>query len=142
MFERRRSGRWLPGESPAPAARSRFEYTARATTEALFVHDERVFKNVRVVQLVLTLGLSPSSELFIQRLVVVDSSGQVLLVDGDTVLATPDQLSGVSVAARVVGEAKGPKIVGYNYKPKSNQRRRWGHRQRYSTVEITGITRG
>jgi large subunit ribosomal protein L21 len=66
----------------------------------------------------------------------------VLLVDGDTVLATPDQLSGVSVAARVVGEAKGPKIVGYNYKPKSNQRRRWGHRQRYSTVEITGITRG
>ena len=66
----------------------------------------------------------------------------VLLVDGDTVLATPDQLSGVSVAARVVGEAKGPKIVGYNYKPKSNQRRRWGHRQRYSTVEITGISRG
>jgi large subunit ribosomal protein L21 len=66
----------------------------------------------------------------------------VLLVDGETVLATPEQLSGVSVAARVVGEAKGPKIVGFNYKPKSNQRRRWGHRQRYSTVEITGITRG
>ena len=54
----------------------------------------------------------------------------------------PDQLSGASVAARVVGEAKGPKITAFNYKPKSNQRRRWGHRQRYSTVEITGISRG
>jgi large subunit ribosomal protein L21 len=66
----------------------------------------------------------------------------VLLVDGDAVLATPEELSGASVAARIVGETKGPKIVGFNYKPKSNQRRRWGHRQRYSTVEITGITRG
>jgi len=66
----------------------------------------------------------------------------VLLVDGDTVLATPDQLSGAAVAARVVGEAKGPKITAFNYKPKSNQRRRWGHRQRYSTVEILGISRG
>jgi large subunit ribosomal protein L21 len=66
----------------------------------------------------------------------------VLVVDGENVLATPEQLSGASVAARVVGEAKGPKIVGFNYKPKANQRRRWGHRQRYSTLEITGITRG
>jgi large subunit ribosomal protein L21 len=66
----------------------------------------------------------------------------VLLVDGDAVLATPAELSGASVSGRVVGEAKGPKIVAFNYKPKTNQRRRWGHRQRYSTVEITGISRG
>lgn len=66
----------------------------------------------------------------------------VLLVDGETVLATPAQLAGASVAARIVGETKGRKIVAFNYKPKSNQRRRWGHRQRYSTVEITGISRG
>jgi large subunit ribosomal protein L21 len=65
----------------------------------------------------------------------------VLLVDGDVVLATPEQLSGVAVAGRVVGQAKGPKITAFNYKPTSNQRRRWGHRQRYSTVEITGISR-
>ena len=64
----------------------------------------------------------------------------VLLVDGDVVLATPDQLAGVAVAARVVGESKGPKITAFNYKPKSNQRRRWGHRQRYTAIEITAIT--
>jgi large subunit ribosomal protein L21 len=66
----------------------------------------------------------------------------VLLVDGDTVLATPGQLGKSTVKARVVGETKGPKIRGFTYKSKSNQRRRWGHRQHYSTIEITGITKG
>ena len=66
----------------------------------------------------------------------------ILVVDGDTVLATPSQLSGSKVAGRVVGEAKGPKISGFNYKNKSNQRKRWGHRQKYATVEITSIKKG
>jgi large subunit ribosomal protein L21 len=65
----------------------------------------------------------------------------VLLVDGDTVLATPDDLGGASVSARVVGDAKGPKINGFTYKNKTNNRRRWGHRQHYTRIEITGISR-
>ncbi|MDP9441134.1 MAG: 50S ribosomal protein L21 [Actinomycetota bacterium] len=66
----------------------------------------------------------------------------VLLVDGETVLASAGDLAGASVAARVVGETKGPKIRGFTYKNKTNQRRRWGHRQKYTTIEITGISRG
>lgn len=66
----------------------------------------------------------------------------VLLVDGDTVLAGPRALEKAKVTARVVGEAKGPKVTGFTYKAKTNQRRRWGHRQRYSTIEITGISKG
>jgi large subunit ribosomal protein L21 len=66
----------------------------------------------------------------------------VLLVDGERVLATPADLGGVSVKARVVGDAKGPKIRGFTYKNKKNQRRRWGHRQHYSVIEITDITAG
>jgi len=66
----------------------------------------------------------------------------VLVVDGDTVLATPDQLGAVTVTAKVTGEAKGPKITGFTYKNKSRQSRRWGHRQHYSTIEITGISKG
>lgn len=64
----------------------------------------------------------------------------VLVVDGETVLATPAQLEGASVTGQVVGEEKGPKIRAMTYKAKSRQRRRWGHRQHYSTVEITAIT--
>ncbi len=66
----------------------------------------------------------------------------VLVVDGATVVSSPADLSSASVAARVVGEAKGPKVRGFTYKNKSNQRRRWGHRQHYTTIEITGITKG
>jgi large subunit ribosomal protein L21 len=66
----------------------------------------------------------------------------VLLVDGDSVVAAAGDLAGASVAARVVGEAAGPKIRGFVYKNKTNQRRRWGHRQHYTTIEITGISKG
>ena len=62
-----------------------------------------------------------------------------MVVDGDTVLATPDQLGGVTVTGTVIGEAKGPKINGFTYKKRTNQRRRYGHRQRYTVVEITKI---
>lgn len=66
----------------------------------------------------------------------------VLLVDGDTVLAGAAKLAGATVSARVVGESKGPKIRGFTYKNKSRGRRQWGHRQHYTTIEITGISRG
>ena len=64
----------------------------------------------------------------------------VLVVDGDTVLATADQLGKASVKGKVVGTAKGTKINGFTYKKKTNQRRRYGHRQHYTVVEITSIT--
>jgi large subunit ribosomal protein L21 len=66
----------------------------------------------------------------------------VLVVDGADVRATPDQLAGASVSARVVDEVRGPKITGFTYKNKSNERRRWGHRQDHSVIEITAITKG
>jgi len=63
----------------------------------------------------------------------------VLVVDGDRVLAGAT-LEGATVTATVVGEERGEKIRGLTYKAKTRQRRRWGHRQRYTTVKITGIT--
>ena len=66
----------------------------------------------------------------------------VMVVDGDSVLATPDQLAGARVSARVLDETKGKKINAFDYKAKANVRKRWGHRQTYATIEITGITAG
>ena len=66
----------------------------------------------------------------------------VLIVDGDTVLSTPDALKAAIVTAEVLGAEKGPKINAMTYKSKANERRRWGHRQRYTTVQITAITAG
>ena len=78
---------------------------------------------------------------------LLDAAGEVelapvLVVDGDRVIATPKELEAARVSARVVDEARGPKVTGFTYKPKTNNRKRWGHRQRYSLIEITGITAG
>jgi large subunit ribosomal protein L21 len=83
-------------------------------------------------------------QLEVERLGVDDGSevelAPVLVVDGDSVAATPSQLEGAVVTARVVGATRGPKIDGFTYQPKSNNRRRYGHRQDLSVIEILGIT--
>lgn len=66
----------------------------------------------------------------------------VLVVDGDRVLATPSELDGATITAKVIGETKGPKINGFTYKRRTRSRRRYGHRQRYTLVEITKIAAG
>ncbi|MGA9077516.1 MAG: 50S ribosomal protein L21 [Acidimicrobiales bacterium] len=72
----------------------------------------------------------------------VVSFSPVLLVDGTTVVAGRGALASAKVAGRVVGRSKGPKIVGFTYQPKARGRRRFGHRQHYSVVEITAIEPG
>jgi large subunit ribosomal protein L21 len=83
-------------------------------------------------------------QLEVERLGLDDGSevelAPILVVDGEHVLATPAQLEGAVVTARVVGATRGPKIDGFIYKPKSNNRRRYGHRQDLSVIEIVGIT--
>ncbi len=65
----------------------------------------------------------------------------VMVVDGDRVVAGAD-VSSAKVSAKVLDEGRGAKVRAFTYKNKSNQRRRWGHRQAYSTIEITGISAG
>lgn len=81
-----------------------------------------------------SLGDALGAEVVLEPVLLVDDAGAVR--------ATPEQLAGVTVTGRVVGEELGPKINAMTYKAKSNQRRRWGHRQRYSTVEILSIAVG
>ena len=72
----------------------------------------------------------------------VDStvSFDVLLVekDGDVTIGTP-VVEGVKVEGKVVGQIRGEKIIVFKYKSKKNYRRKQGHRQPYTKVEITKI---
>lgn len=72
----------------------------------------------------------------------VDStvSFDVLLVgnDGDVKVGTP-VVDGVKVEGKVVGQIRGEKIIVFKYKSKKNYRRKQGHRQPYTKVEITKI---
>ena len=72
----------------------------------------------------------------------VDStvSFDVLLVgnEGDVKVGTP-VVEGVKVEGKVVGQVRGDKIIVFKYKSKKNYRRKQGHRQPYTKVEITKI---
>ena len=65
----------------------------------------------------------------------------LLVVDGETVISDPAELSAYQVTAEVVGPAKGPKISMIHYRNKTGYKRRQGHRQKYTQVRITGIAK-
>jgi large subunit ribosomal protein L21 len=64
-------------------------------------------------------------------LLVVDDSGAT--ISDRTVLAK------ATVSAKVLGEGKGDKIDIFKYKNKTGYSRRLGHRQRYTSLEVTDI---
>ena len=72
----------------------------------------------------------------------VDStvSFDVMLVEneGEVKVGTP-VVEGVKVEGKVVGQIRGEKIIVFKYKAKKNYRRKQGHRQPYTKVEITKI---
>ncbi len=63
----------------------------------------------------------------------------LLVVDGDETISDRDRLGGAAVRAKVLGENKGDKINIFKYKNKTGYRRRQGHRQIYTRLEITEI---
>ncbi len=62
----------------------------------------------------------------------------LLYVDGDT-FVDGDDLSKVTVEAKVVAHERGPKLRIVKFKPKRGYKRRTGHRQELTRLEITSI---
>jgi large subunit ribosomal protein L21 len=58
--------------------------------------------------------------------------------DEDLTFGTP-LVQGVSVNAKVLGHGKGKKITVFKYKPKKGYRKKQGHRQPYTRVQIEKI---
>ncbi len=64
----------------------------------------------------------------------------LLIVDdkGKTRSAKKD-LDAARVTGTVVGQTKGPKVEVFKYRNKTGYRRHQGHRQKYTTIEISDI---
>ena len=82
------------------------------------------------------------STLVVERLRAGDGESvalePLLVVDGSDVIDGSD-LAGVSVQARVVGHERGPKLRVVKFKPKRGYKRRTGHRQELTRIEVTSL---
>jgi large subunit ribosomal protein L21 len=65
--------------------------------------------------------------------------GEVLVVGGDSVLLGVPVVAGASVAAEVLEQGRGPKVIAFKKRRRKNSRRKRGHRQEYTMVRITEI---
>jgi large subunit ribosomal protein L21 len=72
-----------------------------------------------------------SDKLSFSPLLVVDDEGNAV--------SDRDVLAKATVTAKILGESQGPKIDIFKYKNKTGYRRRQGHRQKYTQIEITEI---
>ena len=65
--------------------------------------------------------------------------GEVLVVGGDSVTLGAPTVSGATVAAEVLEQARGPKIIAFKKRRRKNSRRKIGHRQEFTLLRITEI---
>jgi large subunit ribosomal protein L21 len=75
--------------------------------------------------------LRAEGEVTFTPVLVVDDKGKVF--------SSRQELSSAKVTAKVLGESAGEKIDIFKYKAKTGYRRRGGHRQRYTQIEVTKI---
>jgi large subunit ribosomal protein L21 len=65
--------------------------------------------------------------------------GEVLVVGGDSVTLGTPTVSGATVAAQVLEQGRGAKIIAFKKRRRKNSRRKIGHRQEFTLLRITEI---
>jgi|LFRM01.1.fsa_nt_gb large subunit ribosomal protein L21 len=106
----------------------------------------KVMEVLQVYAIIATGGkqyrVSEGDIIYIEKLdnQVDDSvSFPVLMLGGEIVKAGNPLVEGAEVTGKVLQHGRGQKIIVYKYKSKKNYRRKQGHRQPFTKVEITGI---
>ena len=72
----------------------------------------------------------------------IELSEVLMVCDGDKVNLGSPFVKGASVKAEIVSQTKSKKIDAFNYKPKKNERKRWGHRQPMTQLRVTEVSAG
>ena len=65
--------------------------------------------------------------------------GEVLVVGGDDVTLGVPTVAGASVAAEVLEQGRGAKVIAFKKRRRKNARRRRGHRQEFTLLRVTEI---
>ncbi len=67
------------------------------------------------------------------------SFDQVLLVGGETIKIGQPLVGGAKVEAKIVAQDRAKKVIVFKFRRRKNYRRKNGHRQPYTALEITAI---
>jgi large subunit ribosomal protein L21 len=65
--------------------------------------------------------------------------GEVLVVGGDNVQLGAPTVAGATVAAEVIEQGRGAKVIAFKKRRRKNSRRKRGHRQEFTLIRITEI---
>jgi large subunit ribosomal protein L21 len=65
---------------------------------------------------------------------------QVLLIGGDAMKLGKPLVAGAKVSAKILEHGRGEKIIIFKFRRRKNYRRKTGHRQPFTTVQVTDIT--
>ena len=88
--------------------------------------------------------VSVGDEIFVEKLGAENdaqySSTKVVAIGSDDGIKTGSPyVDGATVSAKVVKNGKSKKITVFTYKPKKGEKRKMGHRQPYTKVQIEAI---
>ncbi len=84
-------------------------------------------------------------QLLVERLAVEEGSDvalEPLLYRSEETVFDKEGLAGVKVTAKVLAHVRGEKLRVFKFKPKRGYKRRTGHRQDLTRIEVTEITAG
>jgi large subunit ribosomal protein L21 len=65
--------------------------------------------------------------------------GEVLVLGGTDIALGAPTVKGASVAAEVLEQGRGPKIIAFKKRRRKNSRRKRGHRQEFTLLRVTEI---
>jgi large subunit ribosomal protein L21 len=65
--------------------------------------------------------------------------GEVLMLGGEQAQIGTPTVAGASVAAEILEQRRGPKIIAFKKRRRKNSRRKRGHRQEFTLLRITEI---
>ena len=81
--------------------------------------------------------------IFVEKLAAEENATvefKVIALGGDDGLKIGNPyVEGASVTGKVLKNGKGKKITVFTYKPKKNEKRKMGHRQPYTKVQIEAV---
>ena len=85
------------------------------------------------------LDVEPEQEITFDKDLIPEGYKVMVVGKDDGVVVGTPTVAGATVSAKVLKNGKAKKVTVFTYKPKKNEKRKLGHRQPYTKVEISAI---